>query len=477
MQQEASAGGVTLGSIGPRESSRRFGGFNGSTLRSHSTSVAIAAAAFFAIAGLASASAILGAAAAIAVGLTLSLRYPGLLLALALNGFFVYLAVLDVAGRGTATLAYDIVLAVLLLLAAWRGRAILAGRLRARGRLESVWLAAAGLLALWFVVNGLLYRIGGHEARVLMGLLILLTLPSLTLALSLDERGFADLRRWIIALGLGMVLAEIVAAAVGPALVDGRLSAIDRLDPISGGLVPALAAAAVLSIPARAPLERALQLLLLATLVAGTVTPGSRGPVVALVVTIVLGAIIAPRRIALVAVVALAVGLPLGYAGAKAFGTDSYLGQAANDVVGDSLRGGEISSISMRRYWIRSALSDVPDKPILGHGLVALRDTSPDAYRMGVGGALRYPHNDLVESIYSLGIPGLVLFLLLISLPAVAGYRLVRRARGTLALLAAMLFVFAFVESNFSGEIGADHVLWASAGLLVALSLDRRRAV
>jgi O-antigen ligase len=475
MQQEASADGVALSCIGRRESNRRFAGFDLSELRPPLVAIAFAAAAFFAVAGLVAVLPLLGAAAAIVVGCVLALRRPGLLLALALNGFFVYLAVVDLAGRSTATAAYDGVLAALLLFAAWLRRDVLAARLRARGTLETIWLVAAALLAAWFVVNGLLYRVGGHEARVLMGLLVLVTLPSLALALSLDGRGLANLRWWIVGLGLGMVLADVVAGAVGPSIVNGRLSAIARLDPISGGIVPAVAGAAALSLPAHSRRGRILQTLLLATLVAGTVTPGSRGPVLALALTIVLGALIMPRRLAVVAVAALALGLPAGWAGAKAFGTERYLGAGVNDVVGNTA-GGEISSFRIRRYWISSALSDVPEKPLLGHGLVALRDTSPDAYRMGVAGELRYPHNDLVESIYSLGIPGLVLFLLLLSLPALAAYRLLRARRGTLPLLAASLFAFAFAESNFSGEIGADHVLWASAGLLIALSLDRRRA-
>jgi O-antigen ligase len=490
MQRGASADGVALAGIGRRESSRRLGDLDLTRSLSGLKPVALAAAAFFAVSGLATLLPLLGAAAAAIVGLVLAVRRPGLLLALALNGFFVYLAVLDLADRGTATAAYDVVLGGLMLFAAWRGRDVLVGRLRARSRLETTWLVAAALLAAWFVVNGLLYPVGGHETRLLMGLLAVITIPSLALALSLDRRGLADLRLWIIALGLGMALADVVAQASGTPLTSGRFSPIDRLDTINAGLVPALAGAALLSAPAHSQRARAVQALLLATLVGATVIPGSRGPVLALALTIALAVALAPRRLALVAVAALALGVPVGYAGSKSFGTEAYLSQGVSDAVTSVQSGGgsgnttpakpgtvaPISTFQIRRYWITSALKAVPDKPLLGHGIVALRDTSPEAYRMGVAGELRYPHNDLVESIYSLGIPGLVLFVVLVGSATVAGYRIVRGGSRTLPLLAVLLFAFAFFESNFSGEIGADNVLWASAALVIALSLDARRA-
>jgi hypothetical protein len=484
-------------------------------------SVALAAAAFFTIAGLVAVVPLLGASAAAVVGLVLAVRRPGALLALALSGFFVYLAVVDVAGRGTATIEYDAVLAGLMLFAAWRGRAVLAARLRVLGRLETMWLVSAALLVAWFLGNGLLYRVGGHEAHLLMALLVLVTLPSLALALSLDQHGLADLRRWIVALGLGLVVGDVIAVLVGTPLIAGRFSPIERLDPINAGLVPALAGAVALSAPVRGKRARILQTLLLAALVAGTVLPGSRGPVLALALTLALGALVAPRSLAAVAVAGFAIGLALGYPASKSLGTEQYLSQGVTDVV-TGIQGGRgnpngagagsepgspgaptnvdlvrvlggftggarttaqasestlppISTFRIRRYWLMSALKAAPDKPLLGHGLVALPDNSPEAHRMGVAGMVVYPHNDLVESVYSLGIAGLVLFLLLIGLPMVAGYRLLRRTGGAVPLLVALMFTFAFFESNFSGEIGADSLLWASAGLLVALSLDRRR--
>jgi O-antigen ligase len=495
MQREVSANGVALAGISPRESSRPVADLDLTRSLAGLKSVVLAAAAFFTIAGLAALLPLLGAAAAAVIGFVIALRRPGLLLALALNGFFVYLAVVDVAGRGTATLEYDVVLGGLMLFAAWRSRDLVFARLRARGRLETTWLVAAALLAFWFLLNGVLYRAGGHETRLLMGLLVIITIPSLLLAFSLDRRGLADLRLWIVALGLGMVLGDVVAAAIGTPLIQGRFSPIERLDPINAGLVPALAAAALISAPMRSLRGRALQTVLLAALVAATVIPGSRGPVATLALTVIVAAVLlTPRRLVLVAVGALAIGVPIGYAGSKSFGSESYLSQGVTDIVTGIQSGGgsgggsgtppavkpgtvaPISTFKIRKYWITSALKAAPDKPVLGHGIVTLPDTSPEAYRMGVAGELIYPHNDLVESIYSLGIPGFVLFVLLLGLPLIAGYRLLRGRSGTLLLLAVLLFVFSFFESNFSGEIGADSALWASAGLLIALSLDRRRS-
>ena len=225
---------------------------------------------------------------ALALAATLALTRPGVLLGFALNGFFVYLGILDLAGRSPRTRIsgpYYAALGSLMLVAAWRRRDIALPRLRSTARLTRWWSVIAGLLAAWFLLNGVLYRAGGTESLRLMALLVLASLPAAILIFTFEAPQLEDLRRTIVSLGIVFAVSVIAAISAGRALTAGRFSPIAHLDPISAGLVPALAAVAALAGLRKNRGPRIMSVVIAAVLVATCAIAGSRGPLFALVGT------------------------------------------------------------------------------------------------------------------------------------------------------------------------------------------------
>ena len=96
---------------------------------------------------------------------------------------------------------------------------------------------------------------------------------------------------------------------------------------------------------------------------------------------------------------------------------------------------------------------------------------------MGVYGQRTYPHNTLVEAAYSLGGIGLVAYLIFIGSAVLALVSVVRRsARDEGIVFALAVGAFAFVNTNVSGEIGEDALLWTAAAIAVALYADSRQS-
>ena len=407
----------------------------------------------------------------------LAWRWPALLLALALNGFFVYLAVCDLSGQPRATTAYYVVLGAALLLAAFRGRTRLIARVMTRDSVARVWLGAACFLAVWFVVNGLLYRAGGHAAAVILGEFLAVTIPSVLVALTLDRAALRAFLVGVVVLGCAFAVADVVTLVNGSPLVLGRFTPFATVDPITAGLVPAFAAAALVGLDMGEGGRRRLLGALLALLVAAAVVPGSRGPVVTVAVVLAAALACQWRRSGVVIFAAALTGGALAVAIGAWVGSSGYLFQGPGNGALPATRGSASpttgltappSTIRIRLSWMKDALAAVPDKPLLGHGLVTLPDETLAAHEMGVAGELVYPHNDAVEAVYSLGIVGLVPFLLALVAPI-----LLARRKGP-AFPATILFAGAFAEANFSGEIGTDGLLWVAAALLVAAWLDSR---
>jgi O-antigen ligase len=429
--------------------------------------------------GLVAAAAIarpLGAAAMVACLAALAWRRPGLLLALALNGFYVYLTVVSLSGNDRATTAYYAALGAALLVGVWRCRPVGFARAASASRLVRVWMLAAGVLAAWFVINGFIFRAGDrHEVRVVVAELAAVTVPSVLLAFSLADEARRDLLRGMVLLGCAFVVADAIALAQGTQLVSGRFTPIAAVDPITAGLVPAYAGAALLALEPPGGRARMLWLALVATLVAAAVLPGSRGPAAVVIVTAAVALVRARRRGRGKSILgAVAVGVAVAWIGASTVGSSRYLTSVPTTSAPAATSPGapeKLSTIRIRWYWLKDAIAAVPDKPWLGHGLISLPDTSPDAYLMHVNGEFVYPHNDVVEAIYSLGVVGFVpFFITLVGAPV-----LLLRRRGW-ACAATLLFVAAFVESNFSGEIGTDSLLWASVALLAAARVDADEA-
>ena len=111
-----------------------------------------------------------------------------------------------------------------------------------------------------------------------------------------------------------------------------------------------------------------------------------------------------------------------------------------------------------------------------------LVDDSPDTLRMVragriEGGVTTHPHNVLVESLYSLGIIGLGLFVTFVGASLAALVRLLRRGRERFLVRFALVFAaVAAVDSSISGELGSDAYLWVALALPVVLYADEVRA-
>ena len=387
---------------------------------------------------------------------------PPWALALSLNGFFLYLAAIQLAGRAprTATTGgWYALVGLLCLVGASLNRETLIRRLGTRSWPATTYVLAGVALAGWFLLNVELLS-HGRLSRTLAGVFVLWTLPAAALALSLPREAIREAAVAIGALGGLFVLIELGAIAHAPHAT--RFSPIARLDPISAAQFPALGAIALLALTPRTLRAEVVRAVAVALLCAGAVLPGSRGPVIALVAGLLVAVIVlrpSAWRSVLPAIVA---GLALGYAGSTVVGSSNYL---TNDLSGPN----PISTWHIRREWWTSAAEAVPSAPIVGHGVAMLVDNTPEAKRMGVAGKRTYPHNSPLESVYSLGVLGAVPYLALLAAGISALVLLGRRRAGPPLVFAAGLYGFAFASSNFSGEIGADAPLWAAGALAVAL--------
>ena len=415
--------------------------------------------------------------------------WPAWLVALSIDGFFVYLAVLDaldVAPRTRITAVYYAVLGALMTFAAWGCRSRLRERLSSGGRLTMTATISAVTLAIWFLLNVALLSEGSLGHR-LAALLVLSTVPTAVLVAALPQQQLERAGYGIV--GLGIVFLAIEAFDLMHAYDEFfRFSPIAALDPISAAKIPAVAAVVAAVLRPTRLLGRALLLASFTLLTASTVIPGARGPLVALVIAVLALVVVAgtQKRARVAVLVCLFAGLGAGLAAASQVGSYGYLQSTLPAFVGGTDVGGTdagtaggpaISTISIRRQWLEQAVSDIPERPVFGHGVGMLVDDTPEAERMGVAGQRIYPHNSLVEAAYSLGLIGLLSYLGFVGAAIWAAARLRQRSRSTAALLMVGLGVYGLVEANISGEIGADLLVWTAAALAIALYGEQRRTM
>lgn len=421
---------------------------------------------------------------------------PGLWIAFALSGFFLYLGTLDLVGirpQARITGPYYLLLAGGLLAVAWTRRDLLRMRLRRSSRLEQTWLVAAAVLAAWFLVTATL-RSDGEIARNASFLIVVFCLPSALAVLALRVDDLVWLAAGLFAFGL------LYAGVSAVALIDvqrgaARFSPIDELDPISAATTATFGALACLTLRAGSRRVLVAQACVVAALVAAAIVPGSRGPLLALALGVAAIAALAFRRV-WVLLPAVAAGAVLGVVAAEIVGTTNHLSIDVPGIDAPPITSGDvngpplapemlpedpISSTDIRRDLLLDALRAIPDQLLLGHGVGMLRADSEGIRRMVEAGSLdeedtlTYPHNVVLEAAYSLGLPGLALLLALIATSAAALVRLVRGDRARHAtLLASALAAAVAVTSNLSGALGMDAWLWVALALPIALHAARR---
>lgn len=190
---------------------------------------------------------------------------------------------------------------------------------------------------------------------------------------------------------------------------------------------------------------------------------GARGPVISLIVTffiyiIWLGHI--SRRIKLTII---AGGLLLlGFAYSVIPDATVRFYQVLFDPTVSPTQNTSANSIQERILLIDLAIDDFLAEPILGVGTG------------NSSGGVGYPHNSIIEVAAELGLVGVSIFLLLQAVVAVTAYRTIKKTKGTpdewIMTTAFAIYLFAFIESQFSGYMGGDMLLYTSIGLVAVVS-------
>lgn len=120
------------------------------------------------------------------------------------------------------------------------------------------------------------------------------------------------------------------------------------------------------------------------------------------------------------------------------------------------------NSIQERILLIDMAIDDFLAEPILGVGTG------------NSSGGIGYPHNSTIEVAAELGLVGISIFLVLQVVVVVTAYRAIKRTKGTadewIVTTAFSIYLFAFIESQFSGYMGGDMLLFVSIGLVAVVS-------
>lgn len=405
---------------------------------------------------------------------------PGIIVAISWSGFWLYLGGLDLVGVDTRTAYTAVVYAIIAVglgATIWLRRDILVRRLERSSTVTRVWLASAVIFAALFAYGAL---VTGHGplAHRLLGVFVISTIPTTITIAALSPQDLRYVRTTLVALGLAFLVVNLVASRHG-AVAGGRFSPIAHLDPISAALVSIVACLAALSYRFRSRRDTAIQAAICFALAASSMLNGARGPALALIVAVTVLVLVERRP----ATILVALAVVAGIAGGSKL-ENVVIGQQAalSSLVGEATQSNNapgapgatnntgpvpISSFHIRREWLSSALHQIHRKPLLGNGIGTLVDNTPEAAAMGVKGEFVYPHNDLVESFYSLGAIGGVLFAVLVAIPIGRLWRRRGRLDPSLAGFIIALFAFAFAECNFSGEIGTDVILWSVASFAV----------
>ena len=198
---------------------------------------------------------------------------------------------------------------------------------------------------------------------------------------------------------------------------------------------------------------------------------GARGPVISLIVTFFiyilwLGHI--NKRIKLTIIGGGAVLLAFAYSIIPDATVRFY--QVLFDPTVSPTQNTSANSIQERILLIDMAIDDFVNHPIIGVGTG------------NSSGGVGYPHNSIIEVAAELGLIGISVFLLLQAAVLVTAYKTIRKTKGTAnewtMTTAFAIYLFAFIESQFSGYMGGDMLLYTSIGLVavVARLLDQPAA-
>jgi O-antigen ligase len=326
-------------------------------------------------------------------------------------------------------------------------------------------LSRAGL-ALWVgfgvvVLGGVLWA-ANHAVAIDRAAYwwLLIVLPSIAAVRVAASRRHID--QFI---GFGLAVGIIVVTLGLPSLFgEHRLTVIGE-NTIQTGIISALVIVLVLLWAARSgsPWRRTTLVLIALVALLECVATGSRGPLVALAVTLaasLVARVVSGRAIGRSDLV---VAGGIVTAGVLLVVALSYLPGVAltrlltTDVVADA--GDPSSSIGTRFVLFQLAVQMFSTNPILGVGTGGFQAyTATQASLV----ALPYPHNGLLQIAAEFGLVGTLVFLML------CGLALLRRLEvGRSWIVIRLMFVYMLTASMFSGDIYGDRLLWALLVLLI----------
>ena len=266
-------------------------------------------------------------------------------------------------------------------------------------------------------------------------------------------------------IGLGLAVGIIVVALGLPNLFGQQRLTVIGENTIQTGIISALVVVLVLMWAGRSgsPWRRTTLIVIALVALLECVATGSRGPLVALAVTLAAGLVlrlVSGRAIApsdlVVAGATIAAGVILVVALSYLPGI-SLARLLATDVAGDA--GDPSSSIGTRVMLFQLAVQMFSASPIVGVGTGGFEAYT--ATRAGLA-ALPAPHNDLLQIAAEFGLVGAVVFVTL------CGLALFRRiASGRSWIVMRLMFVFMLTSAMFSGDIYGDRLLWVLLVLLI----------
>jgi len=186
---------------------------------------------------------------------------------------------------------------------------------------------------------------------------------------------------------------------------------------------------------------------------------GSRGPLVAFIFSIVLVGFFTKRYSLKTK---LTVVLLLGVIG---FQILSYFFE--NIVTRFSALSADYSSI-IRIYSIYNGIIFFLQKPIWGWGTGSFSSLVSDY--------IKYPHNIFIELAMEIGIVGVLIFIIFLGIVIFNFFYLRRKVKNSsqsiLLQLNYFFFLFGFFNSQFSGDIVHNPIMWFSAGSLLILRIS-----
>jgi O-antigen ligase len=397
---------------------------------------------------------------------------PGVVLAL-----FFLIPVYKAAVQPLSPIDITVVLALLNLL---QVVALLWGR-RARR------ISTAGL-ALWICMALLVLAavLWSPDRSVALGRAVtvwaLLFVPVVPAALRVgsDERYLRQVVWTFFAVGLVTVLLGVSSLSS-----TERLTVLDAntIQTARVALLVPLLAVLVLAFPRERPtVLRALAVVLSLGAVIVALATGSRGPLVALILIGVIGALrilvngsaVDRRFVGAIAAVAIASAMIIasGAVSLPGLSTERYqgLGEFFSDVARDSSTGTEDTSIGVRTVLFGFAIELFQQNPIAGAGTAGYPTLSPRELGSLEAGA--YPHNAALQIAAEYGLAGLaimgslVLLALTRSLPSGVYARAVR-----------LLFVYYLLNSMVSADVFDDRATWGLMMLILLIDAQPRLAL